>query len=270
MDNTNNLMHDPSVGRRPGAGRILMWATAGLAALAVLATVVLMGREPTGQDHSGASAALRTPAADQAAGEPSSPGFGLGSLATGDEGFGAEQGGVDEAAEEDLTWEEKLESLDPDVPAAGANPLEGWDPPSDDDAGFHIEIPDSWSVGQDQVTGSLAYRSDGGPDPLMLYVTPAGPAVGNQLEGFAELMRSGLVDQGAVVGEAEAVQVGGRPALYMSMAKPGHDRPGALWLLDAGGDLYTIVAELPADPGARADLSDELEAAVQSFDVPGA
>jgi hypothetical protein len=103
----------------------------------------------------------------------------------------------------------------------------------------------------------------------MLYVTPAGPAVGNQLEGFAELMRSGLVDQGAVVGEAEAVQVGGRRALYLSMAKPGYDRPGALWLLDGGEDLYTIVAELPADPDARAELSDDLEAAVQSFDVPG-
>ncbi len=48
---------------------------------------------------------------------------------------------------------------------------------------------------------------------------------------------------------------------------PDNPRPAIMWVLDAGENLYSIVAELPADPATRAELSDDLEAAVQSFDL---
>lgn len=244
----------------------MMWAVGGLVALGVVAAFVLMGRGPTSRAEP--VAAPLPPLADTGADETLLGGSGDAPPVSTGEGFPVEPAPMDDTAGgEGSAWREQGEGEDVGLPRAGSDPLDGWTPPGVEDVPFEIEVPGTWSVEEDQATGGLTYLSDGGPDPLVLYVMPLGPAVGNQLDSFTQFMITGMVNQGATVSHAEPVEVGGRPARHLSLTKPGNGRPGTVWLLDAGENVYSILAELPADPAARAALSDDLEAAVQSFDV---
>lgn len=243
----------------------MAWSAAGLVAVLVLAVVVLGGGGSTNEAE---GAAPSTHFSDPGAEEwlPESPAADSSGPETND--VGNEPSLLNQAFdEEDWAVVEEGDSNGLGFTAGGTDPFKGRDVPGGADVGFRFEVPETWSVEEDPSTDVINYLSDEGPDPLALYVLPAGPAVGNQLGDFTQFMVTAMEDQGVMVSPAEPVKVGGRPALHLSVTKPGNNRPGAMWLLDAGPNLYLIVAEMPADPATRVALSDDLEAAVQSFDV---
>lgn len=242
----------------------MAWAAAGLVALVVLAAVVLAGQGKTSPaEESAAPLYLEDPGAQEWLPEspaPDSSGNGT--------DLGSEPSLLDQAFdEEDSTLAEESDSNGLGLSAGDTDPVEGWEVPDGQDGDFGLEVPGSWSVEESGATDALHYISDDGLDSAVIAVTPTGPALGERLGEFADFMQTGMVNRGATVGDIEPAEVGRRPALKLSFSLPGDPRTGVVWMLDGGPTLYSIVAELPGDPALRSERNNEVEAAVQSFDV---
>lgn len=263
-------MQDPSTQRPLTGARIRMWAIAGLVALAVLATMAMMARGSASTERANAPSPVNRSLADDGGDVRSLPGFGTGSSerdADG-EGLGLDpRGGASE--EEALSWEQQLEGAESQIPTAGLDPLGDQQVPSLEGDAYEIEIPDAWLAEAAPAPGMTAYRSDDGPDPLHFSLTLLGPGAGDELPEFVEFSSAVLAHK-VTLGEATPVEVGDHPAVRMTMTIPDHPRPGVMWGIDTGDQLYMIVADLPADPATRAERMEEAEDVVQSFAVPEA
>ncbi len=243
----------------------MAWAAAGLVALLVLAVVVVGGG---GSTNEAKGAAPSTHFSDPGAEEwlPESPATDSSGPESND--LGSEPSLLDQAFdEEDSTLAEEGDSNGLGPSAGGTDSFEGWDVPAAEDGDFGLKVPGSWSVEESGATDALHYISDDGLDSAVIAVTPTGPALGERLGEFADFMQTGMINRGATVSDIEPAEVGGRSALKLSFSLPGDPRDGIVWMLDGGPTLYSIVAELPGDPALRSERNDEVEAAVQSFDV---
>ncbi len=247
-----------------------MWAIAGLVSIAVLATVAMMARGSASTERANATSPVDRSLADDGGDVRSLPGFGTGSFERDADGeaLGLDPlGGATE--EEALRWEQQLEGAESQIPTAGLDPLGDQQVPSFEDGTYEIEIPDAWLPEAAPAPGMTAYRSDDGPDPLHFSLTLLGPGAGDELPEFVEFSSAVLAHK-VTLGEATPVEVNDHPAVRMTMTIPDHPRPGVMWGIDAGDQLYMIVADLPADPAARAERMEEAEDVVQSFAVPEA